>query len=265
MYVILLMARVAIRCQRDLGDVLGNVAGMAIEAPVCPCEQVACLRVMIKAPSRPTIRVVTERAIGPQAPLVMLVPVAGGARQRRILEPRRTVAFLARRDGVPSDQRKSRDIVIEERYAAPIVLTVTPLATSAELTVMPIILAVAGDAGCRELVAIKIARVAGIALEFGVCGPQRKFSLVVIEKDRGPFILVVASFALGAVAADMNVLNGVAIGASGADPLVVFADMACQARDLAVRTSQRELGLVMVVRLDLTPRRFAMTAVARFP
>ncbi len=226
MHVILLMTRIAIRRQRDLGNVPGHVAGVAIEAAMCPGQRIACLGVMIEAPSRPTIRVVAERTIGAQAPLVMLVPVAGGACERRILEPGRAVTFLARHDGVPSNQRKSRDVVIEERYAAPIVLAVAPLAAGAELAFMPVILAVAGDACCRELVAIKVARVAGIALDLGMCGPQRKFGLVVIEENRGPFILVVASVALGAVAADMNVLNGVAIGASGADTFVVFADMA---------------------------------------
>lgn len=265
MHVILLVTRVAVRRQRDLGNVLGDVTSVAIEAAVCPRQRIACLSVVIKAPSCPTIRIVAEPAIGSQAPLVMLVPVAGGACQRRILEPGRAVAFLACHHSVPSDQRKSRHIVIEGRYVTPIVLAVTLLATNAELAVMPIILAVAGDACCRELVAMEIARVARIAFHLSMCSPQRKFGLVVIEKDRGPFILAVAGFAVGAVAADVNVLNGVAVGAPGADALVVFADMACGARDIAVRTSQRELGLVMVVRLDLTPCRFAMTVVACFP
>ena len=80
MRVILPVTRVAIRCQCDLSNVLGNVAGVAIEVAVCPGQRVGCLRVVIKAPSRPTIRVVAERTICPQAPLMMLVPVAGGAR-----------------------------------------------------------------------------------------------------------------------------------------------------------------------------------------
>jgi hypothetical protein len=65
MYVVLLMTRIAIRCQRDLGNVLGNVAGVAIEVAVCPGQRVVCLRVVIKAPSRPTIRVMAERTICP--------------------------------------------------------------------------------------------------------------------------------------------------------------------------------------------------------
>jgi hypothetical protein len=60
MYVVLLMTPIAIRCQRDLGNVLGDVAGVAIEAAVR-----AGLRVVIKPPSRPAIGVVAERAICP--------------------------------------------------------------------------------------------------------------------------------------------------------------------------------------------------------
>lgn len=35
MYVVLLVARIAVRCQRDLGNVLDDVASVAIEAAVC--------------------------------------------------------------------------------------------------------------------------------------------------------------------------------------------------------------------------------------
>jgi hypothetical protein len=65
MHVVLSVTPIAVRCQRDLGDVLGSVAGMAIEIAVCPGQRIACLRVVIEAPSRPTIRVVAERTICP--------------------------------------------------------------------------------------------------------------------------------------------------------------------------------------------------------
>jgi hypothetical protein len=79
------------------------VAGLAIEAAMRPCQWVTRLCVVIKAPPRPTIRIVAERAIRPQAPLMMLVGVAGRAIQRRFLEPQRAMAFLARYDGVASE------------------------------------------------------------------------------------------------------------------------------------------------------------------
>jgi hypothetical protein len=65
MRVILTVAPVAIGLQRNLGNVLDNVAGMATGAAVCPGQRVACLSVVIEAPSRPTIRVVAERTVGP--------------------------------------------------------------------------------------------------------------------------------------------------------------------------------------------------------
>jgi hypothetical protein len=65
MRIVLLVTRIAVRRQRNLGNVLRDVAGMAIDAAVCPGQRVACLRVVIEAPSRPTIRVVAERTVGP--------------------------------------------------------------------------------------------------------------------------------------------------------------------------------------------------------
>ena len=52
------------------------------------------------------------------------------------------MAFLAWQDGVASYQGKSRDGMIEGRYAAPASLAVTLLAAIAELARMPIILSV---------------------------------------------------------------------------------------------------------------------------
>ena len=81
------------------------------------------------------------------------------------------MAFLARHHRVASNQRKSRDVVIERRYAAPIVLAMAALTANAELAAVPIILAMARHTCCRELVAIEIAIVAHIALGLRMCGP----------------------------------------------------------------------------------------------
>lgn len=53
------------------------------------------------------------------------------------------MAFLARHDGVAPDQRKARDVVVEGRYAAPVVLAMASLAPDAKLAFVPIIRAVA--------------------------------------------------------------------------------------------------------------------------
>jgi hypothetical protein len=102
---------------------------------------------------------------------MMLVLVARGARQRGIPEARRAMAFLARHDCMASNQRESRDVVVEGRDAAPIVLAMASLAPNAKLALMPIVLAMARDTCCRELVTIEIASVARIALDLRMCGP----------------------------------------------------------------------------------------------
>src|SRR5258707_5238101 len=103
------------------------------------------------------------------------VPVAGGAHQRRILKPHGAMAFLACHDGVVSDQRKSRDVMIEGCDAAPIVLAMASLAANAKLTVVRIIGAMAGHTCRRQLVAIESTAVACGALGFGMGGPEREF------------------------------------------------------------------------------------------
>ena len=86
MRVVLAVAGIAIRGQGDLGDIPDCVAGLAIEAAVRAGQRIARLCVVIEAPPAPTVRIVAERAIRPQATLMMLVLVTGGAIQRRALE-----------------------------------------------------------------------------------------------------------------------------------------------------------------------------------
>jgi len=196
---------------------------------------------------------------------MMPVLVAGGAIARRALEQQRSMAFLARHDGVAPDQRKSRDGVIEGRYSAPTRISVTLRAATAELAFVRVILSVTRHTARRQLVAIEIARVAGIALDLRMRGSQWKSCrLVMIEANGAPLALVVAAFALGAVPSGVDILNPVAIHTCGAEVLVAFANMARGTGDAAMRPLQPELGPVMVERLDATPCRLVMTIVAGF-
>ncbi len=230
------------------------------------CQRVARLRVVIKAPSRPTIRIVAERAVRAEASLMVLVAMAGDAIQRRALVCRGAMAFLARHDGVAPDQRKSRNVVIEGRHAAPIVLAMTQLATSAQLTVVPVVLAVTGYAGRPQLVAIKIAGMARVALDLRMGASERKFRRsIMVEANRAPFVLVMASFALCAIPSAVDVLNLVASDARGANSLIAFAPVARRACNAAMRVPKWEFGLVVVVRFDARPCRLAMAVLANFP
>ena len=189
------------------------MAGLAIEVAVRPGQRVARLRVVIIAPALPTIRVVTKRTVRPQATFMMLVAVAGVAIQRRALELKRTMAFLARNDGVASNQRKSGDIVVEGRCSTPVGLAVALLAAISKLAFVLVILLMTGQAGRCQLVVIEIAGMAEIALDLRMRGPQWIFRLVVIEMNCFPLVLVVAAFAFSAVPSGVNILNLVTVHA----------------------------------------------------
>ena len=124
MHVVLLVTGIAICRQGDLGHLLGHVTGLTNEAAMLAGERVARLHVVIEAPQRPTIGGVAERTVGRQAPLVMVILVAGRARERRIFVPPREMALLACDDRVAADQWKSREVVIEGRDPAPVVFAV---------------------------------------------------------------------------------------------------------------------------------------------
>jgi hypothetical protein len=194
---------------------------------------------------------------------VVHVTMAGGAIQRRALECLRAMAFLARHDGVPPDQWKSCDIMIEGRHATPIVLTVARLAAAPELTVVPVVLAVTGYAGRPQLVAIKIAGMARIAFYLCVGASERKFCrLVMVEANGAPLVLIMARFALCAVPSAVDVLNLVAGDTRGANSLVAFAAVASRTWNAAMCAPERKPGLVMVVWFDATPRRLTMAILA---
>jgi hypothetical protein len=63
MRVILAMTRIAVRRCRDLGGILCDMAGVAIEAAVRAGQCIAGLGVVIEAPARPTTRIVTLRTV----------------------------------------------------------------------------------------------------------------------------------------------------------------------------------------------------------
>lgn len=154
MGIILAVTRIAISRKGNLGDIPGYMARLASDASVRSGEREPRLRVVVKAPPRPAVGVVTERTIGPQAPVMMLVPMTIGTNQRRALELQRSMAFLARHDGMVSDQWESREVVIEGRYPAPTGLAVALFAAAAKLTTVAIVLPVARNASRCQLVAI---------------------------------------------------------------------------------------------------------------
>jgi hypothetical protein len=164
MRIVLTVTPIAICCRHDFRNIPRNVAGVTIEIAMRAHQRVAGLGVVIESPPLPTIGVVANRAARAEATFVMFIPVAVDAIQRRILVRRRSMALFARYDRVASDKRKSSEVVIERDCSAPTDLSVTFLAVAAKLSLVAIILPVTGNARRRQLVAVEIAGVTGIAL-----------------------------------------------------------------------------------------------------
>jgi hypothetical protein len=226
-------------------------------------QRVACLCIVIITPALPAIRVVTKRAVGSQPAFMMPVAVTGVAIQRRPLELLGAMAFLARHDGMASNQRKPGDIVIKGRFA-PADLSVTLFAANAKLAFVSIILLMTGRAAGAQSVAIEIPGMASIALDLRMRALKWKFRLVMVEMDCLPLVLIVAGFALGAVSSGVNILDLVAIHAQHADAFVALANMAGGTGDGLVSALERKPRRVVVERLDAAPSGFAVASIAFF-
>lgn len=208
--IILAVAAVAV-CRRSYARNIGLlVASMALQGMMRARQRVARLLVVIEAPACPSVRVVTRRTIRTEPPDVMRILVAARAGAGRILERRAAMTFLARDYRVQPDQGKSRQIVVEGDLLAPARLVVALLASLAELAFVRIILAMAGDAGHGQFVAIEVTGVTTLAAECGVTAAQWELRrLVVVEADQGPLLGGMAAFAIVAIPALMLVLQAV--------------------------------------------------------
>ena len=230
MRVILAVTREAVRRRHGPGDVLREVTGLAIEIAVRAGQRILRPRIVIETPLPPAIGIVAEPAIRAETAFMMLVAVAAGAFKRSFLEFRRSVTPFASDARVTADQRKARDVVIKGLGAAPGDLGMTLLAVATKRAFVAIVLAMAGNARRRQLVAVEISDMAGVALDLGMRAPQGIFRvLVVIEANRIPLCFAVACRTAVAIASGMDVLDQVAARAFGANPLVSLSAMAGQA------------------------------------
>lgn len=128
---------------------------------------------------------------------------------------------------------------------------------------MHVVLLVAGEAVCRQLVAIKITRVAVIAFDLLMLATMHKLRFpVMVESDHVPFLRAVALVTFCAIAPAMHILQLVAIAANHADALIAFTGMAGFAVDFLMSSDQLEFRLRMIVWFDVVPGVFIMAALA---
>ena len=140
----------------------------------------------------------------------------------------------------------------------------TLFAFAAELSLVPIVFSVTRDAGHRQLVAIEIAHMARVALDRRMRASQHVLGIfVVIEVNRRPPALAMATLAPDTVTAQVNILDPVATVTRRADPAVAFAAVASGTGNGTVRLVQRKLCGAVVEGLDVAPVGFAVALFAR--
>lgn len=202
------MAAVAIRRQFEVRRRLDVVTGLTNHLFMSAGERIFGLPRMVKAPPRPSVRVVTICATRTKFRL-MEVLVTLFTNHRFVLVGRRPVAFLAGDRRMQTDQRKARDLVVERNAFPPIHIVVAALAALTQLSFVGILLAMAGVARSRKLVPIEIAGVAGVALYFFVRAAKRVFGLVVVKTCRLPLNLIMTGLAFRTVPIRMYILQPV--------------------------------------------------------
>lgn len=152
---------------------------------------------MIKSPVLPVPGTVARLAPVAQPPPVFIVlPVAGNASNRRIPESLGLVTLLALYTGVFAQQRKRGNPVIEIG-GSPGTLVMTTVALLALLSLVYIVLLMAGVTGLAKLLLAQHALVTRGALDLDMCTTQGKVACpVVIEFRLRPAPGGMAAFAL---------------------------------------------------------------------
>ena len=134
------------RCD-DLLDIGYLMARVTSHGTMRTQQWVACLLVVIEDPSFPTIGVVADSAANnTESTRVIRILMAAYACAGCILERSRSMAFFARYCRVQSDQRKSRQVMVEGDLLSPARFLVALLAIATELALVRVILAMTGDA-----------------------------------------------------------------------------------------------------------------------
>lgn len=220
-------------------------------------QWVVRLRVMVEAPESPTVRVVTFAAFRAEASGVCIVgPVTRYAVQSRVLVGGIEMAFLARRRGVQTDQRKAGQVVIEEDFSAPSIFIVALRAFPAFLPFVHVVAVVAGDTGRRKFLPLGIRTlVTPLAKNLGVLAPKREFGGPVVVE--GCLVPVGRQMAGGAIAPGrplVGVDQLVARDTSGAKRFLRdVPPMAIEALQVGVPARQGELRRFGVIEADLAP------------
>ena len=127
------------------------------------------------------------------------------------------------------------------------------------------VLFVAGEAICRQFLAIQIVLVAIITFDLLMLATKRELRLpIMVESDHVPFLRAMAVFTFFAVAAAMHILQLMAFAANRADALIAFTGMTGFAVDFLMRADQLEFRLRMIEGFDVGPDVLIVTIITFF-
>jgi len=167
---------------------------MTIETLVRSAQRERRLCIVIEAPEPPAVGIVAVFTRVPQASKVDVgVFVAARAVERSLLEPWCQVALLASRHCVQAQQRKSRQVVIEEYLIRPPAFIVACGAVHPLLALVNVVFDVTAIAGGFGLLLVQLCGVAPPTFDLLVRALQRKIRrLIMVEYRRFPIGFFVA-------------------------------------------------------------------------
>lgn len=165
-----------------------------------------------------------------------------------------------------SNERESRQIVIEGDFRTPTGFIVTVLALPSELPLMRVVATVAAVAARWQIGFVHAAAVAAFTTRLGVRSLQCETCItIMVEPDFLPLCRLMAAFALCPAPALVRVLEGVTTDAGGWRSLVDFSGMTRAARNDFVTCNEYEFCSRMVERLGLAPIVRRMAPLTVFP
>jgi hypothetical protein len=162
------MTAEAIGRQFEVRRRLDIVARLTNERLVSSRQRIFGLTPMVEPPSSPTVRIVTVCAPDPEFCLMKIL-VTLLTSHRFVFVSRRTMTLFAWHRSMQTDQREARDLVVKRNALPPIDIIMATLATLTQLSFMRIPLLMAGVAGSRQLLPIKIASVTVVAFYLLMC------------------------------------------------------------------------------------------------
>jgi len=278
MNIVILVTACAIFPQADLVFDRVTMTGETFQCFMGSIEPELGLRIVVVLPEVPAVRVVAIGTVVSKALLMHIILfVAVAAVASGVLEVCPEVTTFTGRNRMQTDQRETGQVVFESHVNPPAALVVTVVALLSLLPLVRVVKLMAAETVQRQLFSFSGTGMAFVAVDLVVLVAKREFGFVVVELELFPAFGLMATFALVAISAAVQVLRLMTRNAVKFQLLIVESTgMTHIALHLGVFVPQAKLGLV-VVEQDGLPCRLlfctgflcgsgrSMTGLALFP